>query len=272
MRVLGGHRALGRHPGVSQGVASLDLPEPEPLDHVLGKSLLLVELDGVARAHQPKLGTMLRDPVRRARRGQGARQGGVAPPHLQGHTLRLRAACGGQRLTKRGPVVLGILVMHGDLRAARLHWTPVDGEPGAVRAAVAQLDQHGRDQRPEPRAQLRVLRVESDDSAHDGAPAPPLPGAKHISLPAPLPPTRPRSSQDPFVLRRERAALPSGSGGPAGDPEPAAPPHRRPSSEATGRSPVTAFTPSRALPIPLPPSPSGCGAPAPPATFASRAV
>ena len=169
MRVLGGHRALGRHPGVTERVAAVDVAKGEAVDDLFGETLLLEELDGVADAHHPQLRMPLGHPALRAGRGQGAGEDGVARPHLD---LHIRAALGGKLVVERRPVVLRVRVVHRDLRPTVDRGTPIDREPRAVRAAVAELDQHRRHKLPEPGAKVRVLCVQSDNSAHDDRVAP----------------------------------------------------------------------------------------------------
>ena len=57
-------------------------------------------------------------------------------------------------------------VADDDLARPRRVALPVHRHPGAVRPPLAHLYQHRREDRAEPRAKLRILEIDADDSAH----------------------------------------------------------------------------------------------------------
>jgi len=163
VRVLGGNRALGRHAGMAEGMAAGDLAQAEAIDHSAGQTHLLVDLDGIAGAHDSDLGMILGEPAGRAGEGRGNDQARMAGAPLE---RGLGAERHGDVLGEPDPGIVRIGMEQRQLDPAVGRRRPVDGDAGAVRAAVAELDQHARQPVAEARLQRRILEVETDNAAH----------------------------------------------------------------------------------------------------------
>src|SRR6266536_650401 len=154
MRPLRGDAALGRHARVAEPVRPLELAEPELLGERAGQPDLLVDLDHAARTHHPQLGMA----------GAYERLGLVGVALQQDHGMP-RA-----QLDDIGPERRPVEVLVGgverELAPPVRRRVPVDGDSGAVRAAIVHLDEHRRQVLPEAGLELRRLAEQPDDPAH----------------------------------------------------------------------------------------------------------
>ena len=135
MSALGRDRAFRRHTGVADGVAAGDLRHAEPRQHVGRQPDFLVDLEAVARAHDPQFGPVGLDPAPQRRGVDGGAQNGMAgnPLHRDGHAqvpfdLRGDAV----------PIEVGIGIVERDLSFPGLR-VAVDRDTGAVRPPLRHL-------------------------------------------------------------------------------------------------------------------------------------
>src|SRR5690606_8212062 len=73
---------------------------------------------------------------------------------------------GGEVAAHLAPGIGGVGVEGGELGLPGGHRLVVDGDAGAVRAALRHADQHRRQMRAETRAQIRILQEKAYNSAH----------------------------------------------------------------------------------------------------------
>src|SRR2546428_8285893 len=139
MRSFGRHTALGRHPGVAEAVAALEVVEVESRDELGRTTNLLVDLDHTARAHDANVWAVPPDPLLDI---------GRFPLHDEDRmscaaSRLVGVAEGGGELAAEGfPRHLGVGRVERELARPARHGIPVDGDAGTVGPAVAPLREH----------------------------------------------------------------------------------------------------------------------------------
>ena len=163
MGAVGGHRQLGRHAGMADGVGAGHLGEAEALRHRRRQADLLVELHPVAAADEVDLRRLAEEPCGEL----------VGVPGGDGDD-DMGVVMGGARVGKRGEDAIGrggdcrlILAAERELGGVAPPFA-VDGEAGAVGPAIGQRREHRRGQSPELGLEALVLQEQTDDAAHDG--------------------------------------------------------------------------------------------------------
>ena len=153
MGALGGDRALGRHAGMPDHVATGHLGDREPVDDIGWCADFLVDFQAAAGAHDVKSG---RQTVKRLAQF-GGHTGGL-DQGVGGEMLKIGGTIdgGAQIGDQRRPIHRAIGVKHTGLGAPAGVLTK-HREPGAVRATATHLDKHRREQTAKARAQRLVF-------------------------------------------------------------------------------------------------------------------
>jgi hypothetical protein len=141
----------------------MEVAERELTDELLGAASLLVDLDRLPGAHHPQLGVGAADPGLRAGCFGIDDEDGVTRPDA-------RLGRAPERVAKLGcegvPVLQRIAREQGQLACPARGAVAIDGDAGAVRAAVAHLGEHGREVPSEPLLDFGRLREQPDDATH----------------------------------------------------------------------------------------------------------
>ena len=163
MRVLGRHAALGGHARVPERVAALQPAQREALDELARRAGLLEDLDRLPGAHHAQLGTVLAQP------GLGHLGLGLDDEHrVAPAQLRLAGAeLAVQRRADRVPVLARADANSDTFDEPERRGLAVERHARAVRAAIAQLEQHLAEVTAEAAAHVERLGEESSDSTHD---------------------------------------------------------------------------------------------------------
>ena len=159
---------FGRHAGVADAVRAAHLRELEAARDVGRVADLLVDLDGVARAHdaQPRIELADRG-ARPFQLLQRHAEHGVRVLHRDRH---IRADRSAEPVGEAVEILLGAGRLDGELAEAVIG-AAVDGDAGAVRPAIAELGEHVGEHRAELRLERFVLEEKTDDAAHGIAPS-----------------------------------------------------------------------------------------------------